>query len=91
MGGHRWAKGSQGWCDCVWRKKRLQGGSELKNAQYSEHRALGPLSLEGRVEGSAPHPSPKGQGEGSEAYSVASVDVLKWYVFPDILFYYIYL
>ncbi len=37
--------------------------------------------FKGRVEGSSPHPSLEGQGEGRGAYSVLSSDVLEWYIF----------
>jgi hypothetical protein len=39
---------------------------------YGSHRALGELSLERKVEGSAPHPSLKDQSERRAAYSVSS-------------------
>ena len=76
--------------NCAWRKGRLQGGNKQKNVRYGERKASEPLSFEGRVEGRAPHPSLKGQGEGSEARSVASADALEWYVFSNILKEYIY-
>ncbi len=83
---HRWAKGSQGGRSCAWRKDRLQGDSERKNARYGERKASEPLSFEGRVEGAAPHPPLKGQGEGREAYSVnfcRCVRVVRFFKYPQ--------
>jgi hypothetical protein len=42
-----------------------------KKRAYGSRRAPGELSLEGRVEGSAPHSSLKGQSERREAHSVS--------------------
>ena len=64
------------------RKKRVRGGSGQEKAKYGAPRAPERAPSKRRVEGSSPHPSLEGQGEGRGAYSVLSSDVLEWYVFP---------
>ena len=65
-------------------KNRVRGGSGQENAKYGAPRAPERAlfkGLQGRVEGSSPHPCLEGQGEGRGAYSVLSSDVLELYVF----------
>ena len=53
------------------KSEREAAASETKRA-YGSRRAPGEMSLEGKAEGSAPHPSLKGQSERKAAYSVSS-------------------
>ena len=64
------------------RKNRVRGGSAQEKAKYGAPRAPERAPFKGRVDGSSPHPSLEGQGEGRGAHSVLSSDVLEWYVFP---------
>ncbi len=68
------------------RKNRVRGGSGQKIAKYGAPRAPERSPFKGRLEGSFPHPSLEGQGEGRGAYSVLSSDVLGWYVFPGTVY-----
>ncbi len=61
-----------GFAICGSAKSEREAASCENKRAYGSRRAPGELSLEGRVEGSAPHPSLKGQSERKEAHSVSS-------------------
>jgi len=63
---------------------------QSKKRAYGERRAPEKLSLERRVEGGALHPSLKGKGEGSEAYSVSFFRCAKMLRLHDILMFICY-
>ncbi len=52
-------------------KSDREAAASEKKREYGTCRAPEKLSFGGRVEGGAPHPSLKGQGEGREAYYVS--------------------
>ena len=66
-------------------KSEREAAAGEKKRAYGSRCAPEDLSLEGRVEGSAPQPSLEGQSERSEAYSVSSFRCSRMVRFQDIL------
>jgi len=60
---------------------KAAASKKKRNTKRPVHWKGRPSGGGGWVEGSSPHPSLKGQGEGRGAYSVLCFDVSKWYVF----------